>query len=369
VKGQTGEGARGLTAVASRRQAIAATLAECPLQRWIGADELLQYVRASGNDFAVSCNAWNLYIGELQYGSLGHAGAGILEKRHLLCLLFEYAATLGLIDVAFIPPTGARGEYHDLWGTDELPHFSRYDGLMFFRITPLGAYGLGMVSDYQPASVEVTPVLRVLPDLEIAVIGGALEPGDRLALEVYAVRVSDLVWRLEATKLLAAMEEGRSVGENPRVPRGPEPCAAPRHRRAPARGRGKPLRARPRPRPRPAHRVRRASARGAHCQRHPDTPALHEGGGTPLGRGGLLGSHLPARPARARLSAGLGRDACGQGPARAGPTSRVRGPASRRRLAPAADNALIVQSDGSGLPDVHAAPAGEARAVPPFTEL
>jgi len=152
VKGQTGKGKRGLTAVASRREAIAATLAECPPERWIGADELLRYVRASDNDFAVSHHAWNLYIAELQYGSLGHAGgAGILEKRYLLCLLFEYAATLGLIDVVFIPPAGARGDYHDLWGTDELPYFSRYDGLMFFRITPLGAYGLGMVSDYQPA--------------------------------------------------------------------------------------------------------------------------------------------------------------------------------------------------------------------------
>jgi hypothetical protein len=214
VKGQTGKGRHGLTAVASRRDAIAATLTECPGQQWIAADELLRYVRASGNDFAVSRNAWNLYIGELQYGSLGYEGGeGILEERYLLGFLFEYAATLGLIDVAFIPPAGARGNYHDLWGTDELPYFSRYDGLMFFRITPLGAYCLGMASDYQPAPVEVTPVLRVLPNLEMAAIGAALEPGDRLALDAYAVRVSDLVWRLEATKLLAATEEGRSVGE------------------------------------------------------------------------------------------------------------------------------------------------------------
>jgi hypothetical protein len=214
VKGQTGKGKYGLTAVASRREAIAATLAECPPQQWIAADELLRYVRASGNDFAVSRNAWNLYIGELQYGSLGYAGAeGILETRYLLGFLFEYAATLGLIDVAFIPPAGARRDYHNLWGTDELPYFSRYDGLMFVRITPLGAYSLDMVSDYTPARVEVTPVLRVLPNLDIAAIGAALEQGDRLALDAYAVRVSDLVWRLTATKLLSATEEGRSIGE------------------------------------------------------------------------------------------------------------------------------------------------------------
>jgi hypothetical protein len=57
VKGQTGKGKRGLTAVASRREAIADTLAECPVHRWIAADELLRLVRASGHDFAVSRNA------------------------------------------------------------------------------------------------------------------------------------------------------------------------------------------------------------------------------------------------------------------------------------------------------------------------
>jgi hypothetical protein len=50
---------------------------------------------------------------------------GILVERYMLCLLFEYAATLGLVDVAFIPPAGARRDYHKLWGTDDLLFFSR----------------------------------------------------------------------------------------------------------------------------------------------------------------------------------------------------------------------------------------------------
>jgi hypothetical protein len=214
VKGQTGKGKHGLTAVSSRRAAIADALAECPAQRWISTDELHRFVQASDNDFAISRNAWNLYIGDLQYGSLGYKGSeGMLEGRYLLCLLFEYAATLGLVDVAFIPPAGARQDYHSLWGTDDLPFFSRYDGLMFFRITALGAYCLGTAEDYERAPVGAKPLLRVLPNLEIAAIGTDLEQGDRLALDAYAVRKSDLVWQLEAGKLLAATEEGRSVGE------------------------------------------------------------------------------------------------------------------------------------------------------------
>ena len=214
VKGQTGKGKRGLTAVSSRRGAIAAALAECPRQRWISTDELLRFLRASGYDFAVTRNGWHLYIGDPNYGSLGYAGCeGILESRYLLCLLFEYAATLGLVDVAYIPPAGARRDHHRLWGTDDLSFLSRYDGLQFLRISALGAYCLGTAEDYEPAPAAAREVLRVLPNLEIAAIGAELEPGDRLALDAYAVRASDLVWRLEAGKLLAATEAGRTVEE------------------------------------------------------------------------------------------------------------------------------------------------------------
>jgi hypothetical protein len=169
---------------------------------------------ASGNDLCVTRNAWDLYIAELPYGSLGYEGGeSILKERYLLTFLLEYAATLGIIDVALIPPARARHNYTRLWGTDDLVYFSRYDGLMYFRLTPLGAYCLGIGSAYQPAPVEIRPVLRVLPNLEIAAIGAELEQGDRLALDAYATRVSDLVWRLDFGKLLAAVDEGRPVDE------------------------------------------------------------------------------------------------------------------------------------------------------------
>jgi DNA excision repair protein ERCC-3 len=51
----------GLTAAASRREAIVETLADCPVHRWVAADELLRLVRASRRDFAVSRNPWHLY--------------------------------------------------------------------------------------------------------------------------------------------------------------------------------------------------------------------------------------------------------------------------------------------------------------------
>jgi hypothetical protein len=214
VKGQTGKGKRGLTGLSSRRDAIADTLAECPAGPWICTDEFHRFVCASGNDFTVCRNAWDLYICEKRYGSLGYEGGEqILDERYLLAFLLEYAATLGVIDVALIPPAGARRDYGGLWGTDELVYFSRYDGLMHIRITALGAYCLGAETEYRPTPVETKPVLRVLPNLEITAIGAELDLGDRIALDTYAIQVSDLVWRLDQAKLLAAVEEGRPIDE------------------------------------------------------------------------------------------------------------------------------------------------------------
>ena len=74
VKGQTGKAKRGLTAVSARRETIADSLAECPPGGWIATEEFVRYMQATGNDFAVTHNAWGLYICDQQYGSLGYEG-------------------------------------------------------------------------------------------------------------------------------------------------------------------------------------------------------------------------------------------------------------------------------------------------------
>jgi hypothetical protein len=84
--------------------------------------------------------SWDLYISDAHYGSLGYEGYHdweILQGRYILCLLFEYAATLGIVDVAYDSPVNARDDYDKLWGTDELWFLSRYDGLCEFRPTKL----------------------------------------------------------------------------------------------------------------------------------------------------------------------------------------------------------------------------------------
>jgi hypothetical protein len=143
IKGQ--HRAATLTPAATRRAAVAAGLAALPLDAWTQVGALLSILRTGALRLAVTRTLmarWRLYIADAYYGSLGHAGPqawDIIEGRYALCVLLEYAATLGLLDVAYTDPCGARQDYRSLWGAEQYPCLSRYDGLLAVRVNELGA--------------------------------------------------------------------------------------------------------------------------------------------------------------------------------------------------------------------------------------
>jgi len=59
-----------------------------------------------GKSFVVSRHPENLYICEPGYGHLYDGGSSwsIVQDSYLKCFLFEYMATLGLIDLAYVAP-------------------------------------------------------------------------------------------------------------------------------------------------------------------------------------------------------------------------------------------------------------------------
>ena len=128
-----------LTAASRRRQAVGRALAALPPGKWVQIDELFASMQLDEPPLRVARNdssIWHLYIAEPRYGSLGYLGFHdwpLLEGRYTLCVLFEYAATLGLIDVTYTDPAGARDDFRGNWGTDDLDYLSRYDGLTAIR--------------------------------------------------------------------------------------------------------------------------------------------------------------------------------------------------------------------------------------------
>ena len=201
-----------------RRHAVAAALGLCPREEWIGVDELFVKMRSAGASPTIARSErglWRLYLGDPDYGSLGYDGHhdwAILEGRYTLAILFEYAATLGLLDVDYVAPAHARDDFRHMWGADWIDALSRYDGLLAVRRTALGSYAAGLSTSYVPAPpAAVSRTLQVLANFDI--VATDLTQTDRIVLEAFATRTSDHVWALTTASLMAAVDAGRSPGE------------------------------------------------------------------------------------------------------------------------------------------------------------
>jgi hypothetical protein len=218
IKGQ--RTANTLTSAKTRRQTVATALTRCPVGEWVPVDDLFARMRRSRLSPTVARSdraLWRLYIADAEYGSLGYDGFAdwpILEGRYTLAVLFEYAGTLGLFDLGYTDPAGARDDFRSNWGTDDLDYLSRYDGLRAVRLNALGTYVLGVADSYTvPDHVPVPArTLEVLPNLDIVVTGG-LPPADRLMLNTYAEQTADRVWALRGATLLSAVDAGRDLDQ------------------------------------------------------------------------------------------------------------------------------------------------------------
>ena len=217
IKGQ--KSAAALSAAGPRRQAVAAALALCPRDEWISVDDLFAAMRRSNLSPTIARSErglWRLYLGDPEYGSLGYDGFHdwpILEGRYTLAVLFEYAATLGLLDIDYVPPAHARDDFRHLWGADWIDALSRYDGLRAVRLTPLGAYAAGLTDAYVPGSSDGPDrTLQVLANHDV-VATADLAPSDRFVLDTFAARTSDRVWTVSTASLLAAVDGGRLPDE------------------------------------------------------------------------------------------------------------------------------------------------------------
>lgn len=202
---------RALTAAAPRRKVLAAALADCPVGRWVAVEEFARYLQAEDFEFEVARDPWALYVCEREYGALGFAGHGdwpILQGRYLRAFLFEYAATLGLVDVAYVHPIEGPEDYRQIWGTDDYAFLSRYDGLEHFRLTALGAWCLGKSEHFAATASAGAARLEVLPSRRVRLVAGELDAAQRLQLDAWAEREGDAAWKLTRETLLDALERG-----------------------------------------------------------------------------------------------------------------------------------------------------------------
>jgi len=215
IKGQRSKGH--MTAKPARRKVIAAALKECPVNEWIDFRKFLAFMQSEGYHFEISKNPWKLYLCDSEYGNFGYAGYGdwgVVQGRYLMAVFFEYAAPLGLIDICYEHPKGSFPDYKDQWGADGFQWLSRYDGLLSFRITPLGAYCFELSSDYQTVKFESSLKLQVSENCSLSLVSETLSQTDRLLIETWATPVAETptkTWKLCATRIREAIERKQSL--------------------------------------------------------------------------------------------------------------------------------------------------------------
>lgn len=125
----------------------------------------------------------------------------------------ESLRPLGLIDIAYEHPAGARSDFGGQWGTDDLIFLSRYDGVRYFRLTALGAFILGQTEHYETHHEEPAVSIVVLPNRQIRIEQGDPSPDQRLLLESFAEPQPGGLWMLDEARAIRSVEKGASLGE------------------------------------------------------------------------------------------------------------------------------------------------------------
>lgn len=209
IKGQTAAKGRTMATPVRRRPVLNEALSRLEPNRWVTVEELDRFIRSQGHEFDMINLDWKLYIGNLQYGSLSYYNTWpLLQFRYLLTYLFEYCATLGLMDVAYREPHDARQDFRKCWGADDAAYLSPHDGLSHIRLTDLGAYVLGLTDDFGAPD----PQAFTLKETRLVYAGKGSPPADTL---LYLSRIADQPvtnqWEFTRGSIVQALKNGETL--------------------------------------------------------------------------------------------------------------------------------------------------------------
>jgi len=207
-----------LTPPSGRRERITEALSWCPAGVWISVEDLFRAIKIWQLDFDVEVNnAGNLYVGAGGYyrdyaWSGGDAHWRVVKGLYILAVLWEVLATIGALDVLYLPPEDADYEA-EVYAFDET-YFSLYDGLSYFRINDLGAYLLGQHEQYAPFTQDRPPFLSIDEDLVAQVTAADIATqADLMILEAVATPLADHAYRFDLPRLLDALEAERDLAD------------------------------------------------------------------------------------------------------------------------------------------------------------
>ncbi len=212
IKGQKGKGARYFTALPERRDGYIKSLKQLQMNQWLAYNEFDRFMIAEDASIGVHREPLYLYIHDANYGRIKNER--FLNCLYGRCILMEYLAILGMIDVAYTLPENIEhlyGVYFDYldhyWDVDSI---CQYDGLKYIRLTELGAYILGLTNKVtKKQNKEKTP-FNFLPKYCLQ-FTQPLQTSETLFLSTYADELKDNTFQLSIEKLVAYVETGNDL--------------------------------------------------------------------------------------------------------------------------------------------------------------
>lgn len=152
------------------RKGLGVVLKTLPVGKWINIFDFIEYMMITNPMPILTRHGHYFDIERTVYGDFGgNYVTPIFENRFIFAFLVEYAACLGIIDIALTQPWGVSPDLEGTWDFDDCEAISRYDGLQFIRLTPLGNWVLGNTQQYVPAKSKEKNTIKVLPNLDIVV--------------------------------------------------------------------------------------------------------------------------------------------------------------------------------------------------------
>lgn len=199
-----------LTAPEFRRGRVIEALSWCPVDTWIHINDFYRAFIIWDFDFDVEETEYsNLYVGSSYYGQLhGASYWDVTVGLYINAIIWEYLATLGAVDIAFV-----EDDYFTVLDTGDLyidEPVSKYDSLLYFRINAWGAYLLGQAGDYIPRGPEEKNLFRIDDDRRVHLLADC-PPAERLQLEALTEQIDEKTHHLDAVKVLTAVEGGQSL--------------------------------------------------------------------------------------------------------------------------------------------------------------
>ncbi len=186
------------------RELILKYLSICPIDGWIAMEEFKTLIKKNDRQFLQSqIGGMDSYDDYHRYYTPRTQDWEELEGRYIDIVFIEYLSVLGIVDLALYESSDDYGSVN-------------YFTVGYFKLTPLGAYIIGVTEDYEFEEQNTDSGFIVQPNYEIVVSEGGMKELHNVFFGRFAEKVSEdrvVVYKLTFKGIVNALDNGISVEE------------------------------------------------------------------------------------------------------------------------------------------------------------